>query len=79
MKSGTIQGRLSRLEQRTRGKFRADPGKNCICKRHGFYFVVTDATPEEVKKMIPHNREYCPKCGGKLPVVTVDKDDIREE
>jgi len=73
----TIQGRLSQLEKRARGRFRADPGQPCICPRHGYYFISMDATPEEVKAAIPDSREYCPKCGGKYPEILIDRDDLK--
>lgn len=73
----TIQGRLSRLEDRARGRFMAKPGERCICKRSPYYhFTVHGATPAEIQAALPHNREYCPKCGGRCPEVVIDKDDL---
>lgn len=73
----TIQSKLSQLEKRARERFKAAPDKQCRCKYHGYYFVATDGTPEDVKAVLPHNIEYCPKCGGHLPIVTIDMIELK--
>ncbi len=73
----TIQSKLSQLEKRARERFSTHPEKDCKCRYHGYYFVAIDGTPEDVKKVLPHNVEYCPKCGGKLPVVSIDMQDLQ--
>ncbi len=63
----SINAMIARLE-RTAAKRAAKGGAGfCTCPagEQRFFFTVAGMTPQEVAAVIPGNRRYCPRCGGR--------------